>query len=77
MRGSCTARVFSEVEHQVTFDRQMIGDVLLAILVAIPATALAQPETAPRHHAASLSVPAEKSTLALASTADRQVGLYR
>ncbi len=56
-------------------DRQFVGGVALALLVAIPAAALAQPEAVPRH--ASLSAPAQKSTLALASAADRQIGLYR
>jgi hypothetical protein len=66
-----------EVELKVTFDRQLIGDVLLAILVAVPATALAQPGTIPNHKVAGLSAPAQKTAVALASTADRQVGLYR
>ena len=57
-------------------DRQFVGGVALALLVAIPAAALAQPEAVPRRHA-SLSAPAQKSTLALASAADRQIGLYR
>jgi hypothetical protein len=61
----------------VNFVRQTIGDVLLAFLVAVPATSLAQPGTVSHHRAAGLSAPAQKSVLALASTADRQVGLYR
>jgi hypothetical protein len=58
-------------------DRQFIGDVLLAILVAVPTAALAQPQTVSRHDAAKLSAPAAKSAVALASTADRQVGVFR
>lgn len=55
-------------------DRQFVGDVMLALLVAIPTAALAQPEEVPHRHA-TLSAPAGKP--ALASAADRQIGLYR
>ena len=56
------------------FDRQLLGDVVLALLVAIPTAALARPETVPHRQTAA---PAQKSTVALASAADRQIGLYR
>jgi hypothetical protein len=55
-------------------DRQLIGDVVLALLVAIPTGALARPETIPHRHAAA---PVQKTAVALASAADRQIGLYR
>jgi hypothetical protein len=58
-------------------DRQQIGDVILAVLIAIPATALAQPDSTPHRHNAPNSVPAQKSAIVLASAADRQVGLFR
>lgn len=57
-------------------DRQFVGDVALALLVAIPTATLAQPEPVQRRHA-SLSAPAGKLAPALASAADRQIGLYR
>jgi hypothetical protein len=57
-------------------DRQFIGDVVLALLVAIPTAALAQPEAALHRHASS-AASAQKSPPALASAADRQIGLYR
>lgn len=57
-------------------DRQFVGDVALALLVAIPTAALAQPEAVPHRHA-TLSAPAGKPAPALASAADRQIGLYR
>ncbi len=58
-------------------DRHRIGDVILAILIAVPATALAQPDSRPHRHEAPDSVPAQKSAAVLASAADRQVGLFR
>ena len=57
-------------------DRQFVGDVALALIVAIPTAALAQPEAVQHRHANS-SVPAGKPAPALASAADRQIGLYR
>jgi hypothetical protein len=45
--------------------------------VAVPATSLAQPGWVPHDKVSGLSAPAQKSAVALASTADRQVGLYR
>jgi hypothetical protein len=65
------------VELELKFVRQTIGDVLLAFLVAVPATSLAQPGWVPHDKVSGLSAPAQKSAVALASTADRQVGLYR
>lgn len=58
-------------------DRQLIGDVILAALVAIPAAALAQPASAGHTRAAEASIPVHNSMVALASTADRQVGIFR
>jgi hypothetical protein len=58
-------------------DRQSLGDVLLAVLVAIPAAALARPGAAPLAHPALSSPPAQRDTAALASAADREVGLFR
>lgn len=57
-------------------DRQFVGDVVLSLLVAIPTAALAQPEPVQHRHS-SLSAPAGKPAPALASAADRQIGLYR
>ena len=57
-------------------DRQFVGDVMLALLVAIPTAALAQPE-AVQHRDSNPSAPAGKPAPALASAADRQIGLYR
>jgi hypothetical protein len=59
------------------FVRQLVGDVALAALVAIPVAALARPETVPRAHAATLATTGQEATAALASAADRQVGLIR
>jgi hypothetical protein len=58
-------------------DRQQLGDVMLAILIAIPTAVLAQPESVPHRHGTPHSVPAQKSAIVLASAADRQVGLFR
>jgi hypothetical protein len=58
-------------------DRQLFGDVVVALLIAIPAAALARPEAPLQNRAAALSAHAEKATAALASAADRQVGLFR
>ena len=55
-------------------DRQLIGDVVLALLVAIPTGALARPETIPHRQTAA---PVQKTAVALASAGDRQIGLYR
>ena len=57
-------------------DRQFVGDVVLALLVAIPTAALAQPETVAHRHAA-LSAAASKAPPVLAPAGDRQIGLYR
>lgn len=58
-------------------DRQLIGDVVLAALIAIPAAAIARPDTVVPKRTTAISTPAGNSTLALASAADRQVGLVR
>jgi hypothetical protein len=61
----------------VMIDRQLLGDVVLAALVAIPTVALARPESVPHRHTTTVSAPSHNSMVALASTADRQVGLFR
>jgi len=58
-------------------DRQLIGDVVVAALIAIPAAALARPDAAPHVRIAGASVPVQNTAAALAPAADRQVGLYR
>ena len=58
-------------------DRQLIGDVILAALLAIPAAALARSASVGHTRAAAVSVPVHNSMVALASTADRQVGIFR
>jgi hypothetical protein len=58
-------------------DRQLIGDVVLAALIAVPAVAIAQPEPVPRSALNATPSAAQNARPALASTADRQVGLYR
>jgi len=67
------ARVESKWSRMM-FDRQLLGDVLLALLVAIPTAALARPETVPHRQTAA---PTHAPAVALASAADRQIGLYR
>ena len=59
------------------FDRQLIGDVALAVLIAIPTVALARPQAVPHPEKAAIPAPSQQSTVALASAADRQVGLFR
>jgi hypothetical protein len=61
----------------VMIDRQLIGDVVLAALVAIPAAALARPGGVPQIRTAATSVAAQNSAAALAPAADRQVGIFR
>ena len=58
-------------------DRQQVGDVIFAILIAVPAAALAQPDSTTHRRAALHSAEAQKSVVVLASAADRQVGLFR
>jgi hypothetical protein len=60
----------------VMFDRQLLGDVALAAAIAIPSVALARPQSVP-HRETAAPVPSQASTVALASAADRQIGLYR
>ena len=57
-------------------DRQLIGDVVLAALVAIPAAALARPDL-PQIRTAASSAPAAKPAIALAPAEERQVGIFR
>jgi hypothetical protein len=58
-------------------DRQLLGDVVLAALVAIPTAALARPEAAPHHPPESISATIHSSAVALAPAGERQVGIYR
>ena len=58
-------------------DRQLIGDVVLAALVAIPAAALARPNGAPDVRTAQATTPVQNSAVALAPAAERQIGIYR
>ena len=58
-------------------DRQLIGDVVLAALVAIPAAAFARPDGVVHSRIVQASTPAQNSTATLAPTAERQVGIYR
>ena len=52
--------------------RHWLGDVALAVLIAVPTAVLARPDAVTHREAA--SEPAQKS---LATAADRQIGLYR
>ena len=58
-------------------DRQLIGDVVLAALVAIPAAALARPDGAAHVRTVHATTPVQNSAAALAPTAERQIGIYR
>jgi hypothetical protein len=57
-------------------DRQLLGDVALAVLIAVPSAALARSERAPQPPTAAATAQ-QNSTIVLASAADRQIGLYR
>ena len=54
-------------------DRRFIGDVMIALLISVPTAALARQGTVPHREAPAV----QKSVVALAPAADRQVGLYR
>jgi hypothetical protein len=54
-------------------DRRFIGDVMLAVLIAVPSVALARQGATPHQNAPAV----QKAQLALAPAADRQVGLFR
>ena len=61
-------------------DRQLLGDVALAVLIAVPSAALARSERAPQpppNAASATATPQQTWTMVLASAADRQIGLYR
>ena len=58
-------------------DRQLLGDVVVAALIAIPAAALARPDGTAHLRTAHATTPIQNSAVALASTAERQVGIYR
>jgi hypothetical protein len=57
--------------------RQLIGDVALAVIVAVPVTAIARPQAVSHGQAPSPSIAQQKSAAALATAGDRQVGLFR
>jgi len=54
-------------------DRRFIGDLMLAVLISVPSVALAHQVTFPNREAPAV----QKSVIALAPAADRQVGLFR
>ena len=58
-------------------DRQLIGDLILAVLLAVPTAALARPEGVPQIRTATVSTPKPVPATALATAADRQIGLFR
>lgn len=58
-------------------DRQLIGDVVLAVLLAVPTATLARPAGVPHIRTAVVSAPAPSPAAALATAADRQIGLFR
>ena len=58
-------------------DRQLIGDVLLAALVAIPAAAIARPDAVPNVRTAATPAATHYSAAALAPAAERQTGIFR
>jgi hypothetical protein len=59
------------------FDRQPIGDLALVALIALAGAALARPDQAGPPQQAATSLPQHNSAPALASAAERQIGLYR
>ena len=59
------------------FDRQLLGDVALAALIAVPSVALARPQAVPHQEPTTIAAPSQQSTVALASAADRQTGIFR
>ena len=58
-------------------DRHLLGDVVLAALLAIPTAALARPEVVPHLRSAVGPVKAANAAAALAPAADRQIGFTR
>ena len=58
-------------------DRQLIGDVVLAALIAIPAAALARTDGVPHIRTAATYSAPSNSAVALAPTSERQVGIFR
>jgi hypothetical protein len=54
-------------------DRRFIGDVMLAVLISVPTVALARQGTVPHRDSPAV----QKSVVALAPAADRQVGFFR
>jgi len=57
--------------------RQLIGDVMMEFIIAVPTAAFLQPEaSSPHRHGAGTQAPKQPMP-ALATAADRQVGLYR
>jgi hypothetical protein len=58
-------------------DRQLLGDLILAVLLAVPTAALARPEGIPQIRTAVAPTRAHVPVTALATAGDRQVGLFR
>jgi hypothetical protein len=58
-------------------DRQLLGDVALAALIALPGAALARPDAGVAPRTAAVSAPQHNSAVVLASAADRQIGFNR
>lgn len=58
-------------------DRQLLGDIALAVLIAVPSAALARSERVAQPPASALATPQQNMTVVLASAGDREVGLYR
>ncbi|NUQ17376.1 MAG: hypothetical protein HOP95_02805 [Sphingomonas sp.] len=58
-------------------DRQLIGDVVLAALLAIPTAALARADGVPKVPTVATSTTTGNSAAALAPAAERQVGIFR
>ena len=58
-------------------DRQLIGDVVLAALIAIPTAVIAKPDVVTHRQTAAIASPDQNSAIALASAGERQVGLFR
>jgi hypothetical protein len=63
--------------ESVMIVRHLIGDVALAVLIAVPVTVLARPQAVRHDQASASSFTQQKSTVALATAADRQIGLFR
>ncbi len=71
------ALAWNETSVFVMVDRQLLGDVVVALLIAIPAAALGTPQTLPHDRPGLAAGLEQTSAAALASAADRQIGLFR